>query len=201
MTCNKLNSIYEDYFDSSTLNHISPTPSFKRSLEHTISPIHNMVPHSKPGMDSPNQTPIIQILKNSMKPIDYEHPTGETTNDQRKLAYIYDFELPPPLNTMFGPPIDVSIGKHYLVLSQNQILTLLLLLVSNLFFSNLSKLSLLKSSPHKNHKMTKHVMMKQLLIRINYLFKLKLNMLPKTNQNPSLHLNLNPNLNLTRTST
>lgn len=82
----------------------------------------------------------------------YEHPAGETTNDQRQLSYIYDFEQPPPLNTMFETLLDVFSGKVSSDIAQTQFLTLLLLLVSNLYLLNLSKLSLLKSSPQKTIK-------------------------------------------------
>lgn len=65
-------------------------------------------------MDSPNLTPIIQILENVVNIVDFEQPIGETTYDQKQLTYFSDSEQPSPLNTMFGnppPPIDVSSGK------------------------------------------------------------------------------------------
>lgn len=59
MTGNNLNYIFEDCFDSSTLNHISPTPSLKPYPKHTPLNVHNSVQQSKPVMDSPNPTLII----------------------------------------------------------------------------------------------------------------------------------------------
>lgn len=115
MICNNLKFILEDCFDSSTLNHISPTPSLtpspKPSPENTPSPVHNKVQLLEHVMDSLNLTPIIQILESVMSLVDYEHPTGETTDDQNQLTYFSDSTQPPPLNTMFGSPIDVSSGK------------------------------------------------------------------------------------------
>lgn len=74
MTGNNLNSIFEDCFNYSILNHISPTPSPKPSckpyLKHTSSPIQQ----SEPVMDPPNQTPNIQILENVMNLVDSKHP-------------------------------------------------------------------------------------------------------------------------------
>lgn len=52
---NNFNSIFEYYFDSSILNHISPTPSPKPSPKHTSSPVQQL----EHVMDSPNPTPII----------------------------------------------------------------------------------------------------------------------------------------------
>lgn len=124
MTSNNLNSIFEDCFYSSNLNHISPIPLPKPSLEHT--------------------------LKNVMNLVYSEHPAGETTDDKKQLTYFSDSEQPLPLNTMLGPLYMFLEGTFYLVLGQTQVLTLLLVLVSNLFLSNLSKLSLLKSSHLKN---------------------------------------------------
>lgn len=85
MPSNNLDSIIDDCFESSTLNHISQTPSPKPSPkpypEHTLSPDHNRVQLSKPVIDSPNLMPIIQILENTMNPIDIEHPAGEANDD------------------------------------------------------------------------------------------------------------------------
>lgn len=92
MTCNNLNFIFQDYFDASTLKNISLTPLPKLSLKHTPSTIHRIVQQSEAVMDSPNPTPIIQILENAINPDDYEHPVGEATDDQRKLAYISNYE-------------------------------------------------------------------------------------------------------------
>lgn len=59
MTNSSLNSIFEDCFDYSTLNHISltpsPKPSYKPSPEHISSLVHK----SEPVMNSTNLTPII----------------------------------------------------------------------------------------------------------------------------------------------
>lgn len=85
MTSNNLKSIFEDCFDSSNLNHISPIPSPKPSpkpsLKHTSSPIQQL----EPVMNSLNPTHIIQILENDMDLVDFEHPAGETTDDQNLL--------------------------------------------------------------------------------------------------------------------
>lgn len=92
ITRNILNYIFEDLFDSSTLNHISPTPSPKQSLKHTPSPTHNIVQLSEHVMYSPIHTPVLQILDNSLNLVDSKHPTGETTGDRRQLGYISDSE-------------------------------------------------------------------------------------------------------------
>lgn len=74
-----------------------------------------MVQLSEPLMDSPNPTPILQILENALNPVDSKHLTGEITDDitgdKRQLGYIFDSKHPPPINIMFGPLIEVSNAK------------------------------------------------------------------------------------------
>lgn len=115
MKSNNLNFTLEDCFESSTLNHISPRPSQKSppkpSIEHTPLHVHNRVQLSKLVMDFSNPTPIIHILENAMNLVDSEHPIGETIDDKKLLIYFYDYEQPPPLNTIFGPLMDVYSGK------------------------------------------------------------------------------------------
>lgn len=59
MTNNNLNSIFEDCFDYSKLNHISLTPSPKPSYKPSPKHISSLVHKSEPVMNSTNLTPII----------------------------------------------------------------------------------------------------------------------------------------------
>lgn len=149
ITGNNMNSIYKDCFYSSTLNHISATPSPKPSPRHTPSPIPNIIQHLEHMMDSPYPTLIIQVLENVMNLVDSKHPAGETTADQRILAYISNSEQTPPLNTMIEPLINVFCGKTSSSSSSYSNSDLIIILGLYLYLSNLSKLSLLISSTHK----------------------------------------------------
>ena len=80
-------------------------------------------------MDSPNPTPIFQNLENVMNQVDFEHLAGETNDDQRQLAYIYDSEQLSPLNTILEPLINISSGKALSSSSSDLGSDLLLLLV------------------------------------------------------------------------
>lgn len=80
MKGNNMNSNFEDCFDSYTLNYISPTPSPNPSLKPSPKHTSSFVQQSKHMVESPNPTPIIQILE---KVMNLERPAGESTDDQK----------------------------------------------------------------------------------------------------------------------
>lgn len=104
MIGNNLDYNLEGCFDSSILNHISLTPpsnpSPKPCLKHTLS----LVQQSDLVVESDNPTPILQILEKAMNLDDFEHPAGESIDDQKQLTYFSNSEQPPHLNPMLEPP-------------------------------------------------------------------------------------------------
>lgn len=111
ITGRNIKSSFDDCFDYSTLNHKlptpSPNPSNKPSPKHTSSLAHQ----SEPMMESPNPTPIIQILEKAMNVYDSEHPTGESSVVHKQLTQFPSSGQPTLLNTIHEPHIDVSSGK------------------------------------------------------------------------------------------